>query len=198
VSVMVARPKRDRCLVCALPTAARQEVNAAIWDGRKRRRSYLVGAARVYAEHAEKPCDRKTFMRHADHIEKTWRAATATDPAGRGEEPVVPPDYESLVDKAALVGMSAMSAIEKRLLDGELGDRELVGVAKMGVMARAQQRANEVESSKPQVMLMAVFGLASGHLRQLPETEAIDVFDEADLLTAVRSERALLEERARG
>lgn len=195
---LVAPPPPRSCLVCALPPEQRQEVNAAIWQGRKRVPDYIVAGARTFTQLSGRRIDRKVITRHADHLEATWRTATASDPATRRESPVFPIDYESMVDRAADLGMQAMKHLELRIAAGDLGDRELLGVAKMGVTARAQQRATEVDASKPQVMLMAVFGLASGHLAQLPETEAIEVFEEGELIRGVRDERRLLEERARG
>ena len=186
------------CIVCSLPHDQRTEVNAAIWQGRKRVADYIAAGHRTFAQVAGRTCDRKTITRHADHIEATWREASVDDPATRREAPVFPTDYESMVDRAAILGMQAMSHLELRIATGELGDRELLGVAKMGVMSRAQQRATEVDASRPQVMLMAVFGLASGHLAHLPETEAITVIEEGSLRANVSEQRRLLEERARG
>lgn len=194
--LMVVR-KSPRCIVCSLPLKDRQEVNAAIWQGTQRVTNYVVAGKRAYDAVADSPCDRKVIMRHADHVERSMREATPEDPAAGREEPVFPTDYESLVDKAAAVGMGAMAQLEAQLAEGLIAPRELVALAKMGVTARAQQRAAEIDSKRPQVLLMGIFGLASGHLAQLPESEAIETFDEATLRLEVREQRRLLEERAR-
>lgn len=186
------------CLVCSLPPEKRREVNAAIWQGKSRVRDYIAAGHRVYTEMAGKPCDRKVITRHAEHIEATWRKATVEDPPTRREDAVFPTDYETIVDTAARVGMKAMLELERKLEEDGIESRELVGIAKMGVVARAQQRASEIDAKRPHIMLTAVFGLASGHLAQLPETEAVEVFEEGALLAQVREERKLLEERARG
>jgi len=186
------------CLICALYPEQRQEVNAVIWDGKVRSPSYRAAGQRAYEHATDTTIDRKVITRHADHIEDSWRDATTDDPAAPKEEPVFAPDYEAITDRAAALGAQAMDHIELELAAGNIEPRELLGIAKMGVTARAQQRATEVDASKPQVMLMAVFGLASGHLKELPESEAIEVYDEGALLKTVQDERKMLEARARG
>ena len=197
MTVTVSR-LNDNCLICQLYDEQRQEVNAAIWDGTTRRSNYRAAGQRAYEHATDEVIDRKVVTRHADHIERSWRAASMSDPAAPAEMPVFASDYESVVDKAAALGVVAMTALELEMIAGKIEPREMLGIAKMGVTARAQQRSNEVESSKPQVMLMAVFGLASGHLRELSESEAVEVYDEKDLLKTVKDERTMLEARARG
>jgi hypothetical protein len=196
--IVVARPSRRPCLVCALPTEKRQEVNAAIWDGKQRRLRYRAAGKRVYEAITRERIEVKSITRHAEHIEAAWREATPDDPMSGREQPVFATDYESLTERAALAGAHAMNQLEARVLDGSLGDRELLGVAKMGLGARQQQRQLENDSKRPQIMLTAIFGMASGHIRELPEAEAHEVFDESQLKEAVQAERLLLTERARG
>ena len=194
---VVARLARN-CLICALYPEPRQEVNEAIWDGETRKANYRVSGARAYEHATDEAIDKKVVTRHADHIERSWRHASMNDPAAATEEAVFSADYESVVDRAAALGMQAMDHLEREMELGLVDAREMLGVAKMGVTARAQQRATEVDASKPQVIITAVMALASGHLRELPESEAIETYDPAPLLKTVKDERLRLEERARG
>jgi hypothetical protein len=197
--LLVARPTPKSCRVCALPAAKRQEVNAAIWQGDKRVAAYIVAGKRAFEAASGGPINSKTITRHALHIEASMRAASVADPATSREEPVFKTDYETVVERAATVGMKAMTELERMVVEGEVGTRELVAIAKMGVTARAQQRATEVDAKRPQVLLMGIFGLASGHLAQLPESEAVgEVIEESALRLEVQQERKLLEARARG
>ena len=160
--------------------------------------AYIVAGKRAFDAISAPPIDRKVIIRHAEHIEASMRAATPADPAAGREEPVFATDYDSVVEKAAALGMGAMAQLEIDMAAGTIGAREMVAIAKMGVTARAQQRATEIDSKRPQVLLMGIFGLASGHLAQFPESEAIEVYDEATLALEVREQRKLLEARARG
>jgi hypothetical protein len=195
--VIVSRLKRDDggCRICELPPDQRQEVNAAIWDGRKRRRTYRHAGQRAFAAVTRGHIDRKTVTRHADHIEGSWREATPDDPMAGREVPVFAPDLESLTDRAAIIGGAAMDAIETKVLDGTLGDRELLGVAKLGLGARQRQLELEQNKSRPEVAILAIVGVASGHVR-LPEAEVIDVADPTRLKAAVQEERQRLVARA--
>jgi hypothetical protein len=187
------------CLICQLPEVALQAVNAAIWDGTTVRvRNYRARGREAYMLTTGTPCDVKTVTAHAEHVESTWHVPTPSQPARSNEVQVFPDDYESLVDASARLSAVAMSKLAEKIQKDELGDRELLGAAKLGVGARVQQESIRSASKQPAIQLTAIFGLASGHLVQLPESEAIDVTPERDLLDAVRAEKAALEAHARG
>lgn len=191
--VPVFRLKRD-CKVCALEPGPRAEVNAAIWQGRERVRDYRRAGCRAY-EAGGGTIDPKAITRHAEHVEESWRTATVDDPAAGRERPVFPNDYESLTDKAAVIGASALDAIERRIATGELPARELLNAAKLGLGARQKQKELEQGQRRPEIALLAIIGLASGHV-QLPEAEVIEVVDPEALKAQVQEERRLLEARS--
>ncbi len=72
-----------------------------------------------------------------------------------------------------------------------MADRELVGVAKMGIAATIERRKAEDRSKKPQLQVTAIFGLISGHLQQ-PEGEVRNISPLADLTDELDRERRLL------
>lgn len=198
--VLVARPKRGRlgaCRVCALSREQRQEVNEAIWDGTTRRSKYREAGKRVFEALSGESINVKAITRHAEHIEDSWREATVDDPAAGREEPVFQTDYESLTERAAAAGARAMSALERRIAEGGIGDRELVGVAKLGLEARQKQRALEQQKERPEIALLAIIGLASGHLQPPPE-QVTEVIDVSTLKEEVQAQRRQLEARAGG
>lgn len=191
--VVVARPKSG-CKVCALPIEKRQEVNAAVWDGRARRPKYREAGKRAFESFGD-TINVKAITRHADHVEDGWREATPDDPAAGRERAVFPSDYESLTERAALAGAQALNQLEQRVIAGEVEDRELLGLAKLGLGARQKQEELRAASKRPEIALMAIIGIASGHV-EMPESEVIEVVDPQTLTETVREERRLLEARA--
>lgn len=187
------------CLVCALAPEQRQALNAAIWDGTEQRtRDYRSAAARVYEASTGRSIDLKSITRHTEHTEATWHEATEQVPARGNEEPVFATDYASLVERAAHLGSAAMTRLEGRISAGDVGDRELVTVAQLGVRARAQQEATIAASKRPQINVAAIFGIAGGHLALMPESEAIDVTPEEALYDEIEQERVTLRALAAG
>ena len=175
-----------------------QVVNAAIWDGTTERvPAYRARGVEAYQLCTGKKLDPRTVTLHADHVEASWHEVTADHPERYDEVPVFPSDYESLVDTAADLSARAMSKLTGRL--DQMTSTELIQAAKVGVTARGQQRATEVAAKTPKIELTAIFGMASGHISStnLPESEAIDVTPEKDLLDAVHAERRQLEAHAR-
>jgi hypothetical protein len=191
--VVVARPKTD-CKVCQLKPEQRQEVNAAVWDGTARRPRYREAGKRAY-ESFGGTINVKAITRHADHTEDGWREATPDDPAAGRERPVFASDYESLTERAAIAGAQALNTLEQRVALGEIDNRELLGLAKLGLGARQKQEELRAASNRPEIALTAIIGIASGHV-QLPESEVIEVVDPQELKATVQEERRLLEARA--
>jgi len=189
----------QRCRVCQLGDESLQVINAAIWDGTDvRTPNYRARGQEAFKLLTGRDIDVRTIAAHADHIEAGWRRPTKEDPQRYNEVDVFPSDYESLTDASAALGAKAINTLDRKIDRGTLSDRELVAVAKMGVSARSEQRRAEIASKQPQVQLTAIFGLASGHLAQLPESEAIDVTPERELRDEVHAEKRRLEAHARG
>lgn len=187
------------CRVCSLTVEALQVVNAAIWDGTTERvRNYRERGVEAYQLITGDTMEVRSITRHAEHIEATWFDPSEGRPARHNEVEVFPADYESLVDTAANLSARAMGKLTEKVDTNALTNTELLQAAKIGVSARGQQEATKVASKQPQIQLTAIFGLASGHLADLPESEAIDVTPERELLDAVHEERRALEEHARG
>ena len=192
MSTVIVSGRKDECSVCALPDAALQDVNVAIWQGgTKRTRYYRADGQRAAKRHGL-TIEVKTVTRHADHIESMWHKADGKQPASPGEIPVFPTDYESLVEKAAHIGYQAMDEVAKRISGGQdVETRDLVAIAKLGVDARSRQEANRIASRQPRLEFRAIFGLGAGRI-ELPEAEAIDVTPLEELRSEVEAERALL------
>ena len=191
----VAR-RRSKCKVCQLPPEQRQEVNAAIWDGSARQRFYRDQGKRAY-EGFGGTINVKAITRHAEHVERDWREVSEERPALRTETPVFPDDYESLTDAAAAAGARALGQLADRAELGTLDDREMLGLAKLGLGARQKQRELEQDKNRPQVGLVALFGLSTGHVR-VPEGEVIEGVSTEALRATVHEERVLLEARSVG
>ncbi len=203
--VLVAPRKRPhhgrmaRCKVCSLPLEARQQVNEAIWAGTQTRvRNYRQAGVAVFEIYTPDPIESKAITRHADHIEKSWRLVDGRSPPSSSEETVFASDYVSLVDQAADVSVQALQEVGKRVAKGDMVDRDLISAAKLGVQARSAQEKNKQAEKQNDIDIMAIFGMASGHLAELPEGEAIVVTPEGELLEEVHNERRRLEQNARG
>lgn len=181
-------PVAPDCKVCGLPSERRRRVNDAIWDAEGQRVPTYRADGAAAASAVGLVIDRRTITRHAAHIEASWQAGDGH----RYAPAVFSPSHEALVDAAARVGAKAMTRLEARIDAGDLADRELLGAAKLGVTSRAQQEAIKQASKAPQLNVMAIFGIAGGHLAALPESEAIEVTPEEDLRAEVARERAAL------
>jgi hypothetical protein len=202
------------CSVCAEPLEVVQQINAAIWTPeRERRRNYRTAALAVYAKQGkcdddlcirtlddgehDRHLDPKTVTRHAEHVEVSWRVATAERlPSGR-EKPVFPIDYDSVTDAAAEVGVRAMQYLSARIELGEVEDRDLVAAAKLGVGAVATRAKIESAQRNPQIGVLALMGVVSGHL-EAPPGEVVDVTPLDELMSGLQAERAELEALAQG
>ena len=180
------------CLVCDLPEPQRLAVNGAIWDGRRRAQQYRVAGRRAYQAQTGELCDLKVIGRHADHVEKTWHEATPKTPAAPGEAPVFATDYKSITERAALLGVQAMEVLGEMIDSRTLEARELVNLAKSGLLARQAQENIAASAKRPQLEIRAIFAIGSGHAEGWPEHEVIDVTPVEVLYEEVGSERAAL------
>lgn len=200
-SGVIVAPRKERCSICDQVPAVIAEINTAIWAQAgvdTRRQHYRADAQRV-AKANGLEVEVKTITRHADHVAATWHPATEKMPARIGDIAVHPTDYESVVTKAAAIGQQAMEQIARDLPEYE--PKVVVAVAKMGVTAVSHRAALDARKETDRTvdrLAAALFGVQSGHMRDVPDMEIIDVTPVEDLLEEVHAERALLEERARG
>lgn len=192
---VVAIPKRDwangqrsGCVVCAMGDDVMQEANAAIWTpDRIRTKGYRMNGLRVMQAHGKKP-DPKSITRHALHVEQSWRLAA--EPTG-AERAVFPIDYGSTIDRFVTVSHQALDALEFRMGLGEVEDRDLVAIGKLGLGATvARQRHEDAGRAQP-IALIALMGVAMEAI-DTPEGEVKDVTPIADLEAEWREERAAL------
>ena len=188
------------CVICDLTDEEMQRINAEVWDGvGQRTRGYRARGQSAYYTITGKQLDAKTVTRHADHIEDTWRDVTPNAPAAAAEVPIFASDYKSITERAANLGVYAMTKLEQQVGRDRVEPRELIMMAKMGVTARANEEANRVAESRPTTNVSLIFGLAGGHLRgEFPEHEAIDVTPERELLDEIAAERQALAGAATG
>lgn len=190
------------CKVCiSLDDEELQQLHTELWtgEGAERKRGYRANGMKAYKAITGDDIDPKTITRHVMHVEDTWREVSATAPQAEVEMPVFPTDYKSMVDKAAGLSAKAMHKLEGRVEQGMVEDRDLISIAKIGVMAKGQQEANRVADKAPQTQIAVIFGLAGGHLAgELPEAEVIDVTPEEELHHAIRQERQAIAAHATG
>lgn len=165
---VVVHELRGNCRICRLPGDLREEINAAIWPNggmKSRSRTFAASAWRVGLEHAV-VFDKRTVARHADHVEKSWRTITPATPPSGSEVEVFDVGLDAVTDRAAQLGARAMGRIVQRIPVME--DKDLVAVAKMGVSAVERREALRIKDRRPNINLLAVFGLVSGHV---PDSE---------------------------
>lgn len=197
MSAPVVAPRKRDCSICRLPPDVITQVNAAIWpEAGVARRSY------GYRTTAQRICraqglylEVKLVTRHAEHIEESWHPVTPGRPAVHGEIPVHATDYQSVTDKAAGLGMAAMTALEGQI--GIMEPRDLVAAAKLGVQAATQKEALRIRQQQADdagILAAALFGAVSGTItqRDVPEAEVIDVTPVEDLLDEVHQARKAL------
>lgn len=201
--ILVAQRSRA-CRICkSLAPEVIAEVNATIWPESGvavRGRNYRAAAVRVCKANGLE-IEEKSVTRHALHVERTWHRVTAQNPAGPGEVPVHPTDYQSMVERAGQMGAIAMKRITERIPVME--DRELVTVARIGMQAVGQREANRLrarEVDQSAALLNALMGTSSGHLDpgDIPEVEVVNVTPTSELLAEVEEERSKLRQLQEG
>lgn len=197
---LVAPLKRATgCKICSQTEAIVQQVNAAIWNAdRQRVWAYRDRAMKVLKAESGVDIDVRSVARHADHVEMTWRIATDAKPANVNEKPVFPTDFNSLVDKMAVVSWKSADLMEVLVEQGAVPPEVLVSNMKVGIQAVAARRKSEdTQRGNNAPISVAIFGVVSGHL-DTPAGEIKDVTPVDDLMAAFEEERVLLEARARG
>jgi hypothetical protein len=171
-------------------------INIAVWDDDVRNAAYLERAlAVVRANPVSIALTKGKITRHAEHTEASWRRVLNPRSLVGRERTVFPIDYESVTDRAAGLGMAAMEQIEARVGSGEMADRELVGVAKLGVAAVAEREKSRQRANDPHQTVLAIFGITSGHL-VIPPGTVRDVTPLAELEAELESERTALRAHA--
>lgn len=192
---MIVAVKNPKCMVCRnqSPECA-EAVNEAIWQGREptkenRGRGYTSRGQRAFAAF-DAHADRRTISYHATHIERSHHDAKPSDPMLAHERPVYPVDFESVTDKAALIGMRAMDVLEDKIERGHLDAKELTVLASLGVRSVMGRKTAEKGARNQNVTINAILGVASGHLTpQLSAYATIEgEYTEADLIAKVEEE----------
>lgn len=198
-----------QCTLCNQPAHVLQAVHAVIWDfpadataisPSMRNHDYRIAAKRVLASH-DVTLEEKAVSRHAEHVEKTGHLKPEGQRNIVGERKVFGTDYTALVDATAQLGGLALSSLAQRLEDGDVKDRELVAIAKMGVDARVDQQKLELRQQSQSAIAAALFAIAGGFIDpdELPAETGL-VINVTELETGLRdeleSERAGLMEAA--
>jgi hypothetical protein len=162
-TVVVAR-LRGGCRICGLPDVARTAISAAIWpEGAMapRAKDYRAAAVLAGLEHAIS-LNVKSVTTHAHHVEQTWRIPTVAAPPSGTEVDVFDIGLDAMTERAAHLGARAMVEIETAM--PEMEARDLIQVAKMGVTAVEKREALRLKDRRPNINVLAIFGLVSGHV----------------------------------
>lgn len=162
-TVVVAR-LRGGCRICGLPDAARTAISKAIWpDGAMstRAKGYRLAGVNAALEHAIN-IGEKSVTTHANHVEQTWRIPTVAAPPTGAEVDVFDIGLDAMTERAAHLGARAMVEIETAI--PEMEARDLIQVAKMGVTAVEKREALRLKDRRPNINVLAIFGLVSGHV----------------------------------
>jgi hypothetical protein len=156
------------------------EIHAALWDvpdeatgitQAMRNRNYRLQVVNLLAVH-DVYVEEKSVTRHAEHVELTGKLVERA--TNSGERQVFAIDYHSMTDRAANMAVSAFEQIAQRVNAGGMEDRELVQVAKMGMVAVADREKLRVKEVGQDKALAAIMLIASGGARELPEGEVFD------------------------
>lgn len=195
---MKAAPLKGDCKVCQYPEALRLAVNGAIWseDG-VRYTTYIARALAVLEGFPDHRCDRKTVMRHVEHVEATWRDVVAGEVIGTEDVPLV--SYGDVAAKARWLGDRVLDRVGQLVNDPAahilLTPKDLVAVgglahryAALEEQLRVKQRGQDAD------LIKAVFMASAGHLPSADPDEEVTV---TDLHAEVAEQRRLLAERAR-
>jgi hypothetical protein len=170
-----------RCRICGMDDAGRQLVNKAIWPAGMmgpRSPGYRVEGVKAALESATR-VDPKSIRTHADHVEASWRHPTPAAPPTGTEVELFDVSLDGMTDRAAQLGARAMAEIDRAM--PMMDPKDLVQVAKMGVGAVEKRENLRIKDRRPNISLLAVFGLVSGHI---PETARIEDQHPVELLEA--------------
>jgi hypothetical protein len=182
------------CKLCAEPQAVLGGLNKAIWgEGMTRQRGYIRLAGEALAEH-DLIVDQKTILRHADHVEATWRTETPRQPMTDEERPLT--EFGPVMDRISRIGLKAGAKLEE-LIDGDLlQGKELVAAAKLALNAQAtKEMARLKQKGLPDMSVQAIF-LIGTDVVELNPHEVRNVTPASELRAEMDEERRLLEERA--
>ena len=193
-------PLKGDCVICQQPEKVRLAVNTAIWPGGTARdRSYRSRAVAAFAAMTGTKLDPKTITRHAEHVEATQRAVTASKPMDEDghERPVVATDFYSVATKASRVGMLALGRMEQYLEDPDATPavKDAIAIARLGVAAAAKGEDARLKRGDQAIEMMAIFASVSGFV---PDEGSVprNVTPPSDLKAVVVDERNRLMVRA--
>jgi len=181
VTTPVVARLRGGCRVCGLPDATRTAVSAAIWPTGAmgpRAAGYRKRAVEAGLEHAVR-INEKSVTTHANHVEQTWRTPTPAAPPTGSEVDVFDIGLDAMTERAAKLGSRAMTEIESVM--GSMEPKDLIQVAKMGVTAVEKRETLRIKDRRPNINIMAIFGLVSGHV---PSNERAEDIYPVELLEA--------------
>lgn len=169
-TILVAYRKGD-CTVCTsagnqADPVAFQGVNAAIWDGREpaeahRIPRYRERGAEVMAAHGV-TVDPRTITRHARHVERSHRLASASSPPVGHEETIYDLSFRSVTDAHTMLGMKAVTQLSGQLED--LEPRELIAIMRGGLSAAMARSVADRIEKRPETHQEALIAIGTGHL----------------------------------
>ena len=194
--------KRD-CVICAAPDDVRISLNSVIWpgDGIVRGVGYLRRAVELaqgsgVAELAR--LNEKTVLRHAEHIEASWREIRPSDGWRDGEVPLTH-SFTDVMDAGSRLGMTALDHLQRLLeTSGDvlavLNTKVVVDIAKLGVGAAEKKETARLKGRNQAIEVMAIFGMGAGFFE--PPGADEEATELVQLVEEFEAERKLLAERA--
>lgn len=194
---MKAAPLKGDCKVCQFPEPLRLAVNGAIWtDDGIRYTTYIVNTNRVLEQFPDHKIDRKTVMRHVEHVEAVWHDVRAGEVLAPGEVPIV--SFGDLASKARFVGSTVLDRAQELVSHPAaitfLKPSDFVAIGNMAVKVAATEEQLRVKARGQDAdLIKAAFLASSGHL---PRSGGDDEGTVEDLRAEVHEERRLLAERA--
>jgi hypothetical protein len=158
-------PRRAGCWVCE-KFATPEDVTVRLFtaDGTRRRGPGAYTAAAVYVRGLKfPPTTTATLNRrlsgHADHVEEALQGGPAVPSELTRVEPAGPAYWLDVNQNAVNVGNDALGVISARM--GDMEDKELVAVAKLGVIA-AQKVGDWEAKGRKLAQIDSLIRLASG------------------------------------
>jgi hypothetical protein len=158
-------PRKAGCWVCE-KVAAPEDVTVRLFseDGTRRagRGAYTAAATYVrdiWTGQVSADTLNRRLANHADHVELAMRGAPALPSALTRIEPAGPAYWLDANQNAVNVGNEALGMIHERM--GDMEDKELVAVAKLGVVA-AQKVGDWEARGRKLAQVGSLIRLASG------------------------------------